>query len=66
MYIVIEIQNDNGTVTATPLTYENYNQALNKYYDILRYACVTSLKRHSACILDEYGEVLKNESFENK
>ena len=66
MYIVIEIQNDNGNVTATPLAYENYNQALNKYYDILRYACVTNLKRHSACILDESGSVLKNESFENK
>lgn len=66
MYIVIEIQNDNGNVTATPLSYENYYQALNKYYDILRYACVTSLKVHSACILDESGAVLKNESFENK
>lgn len=66
MFIVIEIQNDNGTVTATPLAYENYNQALNKYYDILRYACVTSLKGHSACILDESGSVLKNESYSHK
>jgi hypothetical protein len=66
MYIVIEIQNNNGKVTATPLAYENYNQALNKYYDILRYACVTSLKVHSACILDETGSALMNESFGNK
>lgn len=62
-YIVMEIQKDNGNVTATPFTYDDINQAKNKYYTILAYAAVSQIEKHSASILNEKGLSLLNEGF---
>lgn len=66
MYIVIELQKTGDTLADLEFTFTDYNQALNKYYTILAFAAVSNVERHSATILDEWGEVLKNEGFEHK
>ena len=66
MYIVIELQKTGDNLEHLEFILTDYNQALNKYHTVLAYAAVSNVERHSATILDEWGEVLKNESFEHK
>lgn len=66
MYIVIELQKAGETLSHIAFTFDDYNQALNKYHTILAFASVSNVEKHSAAILNEWGEVLKNEGFEHK
>lgn len=66
MYIVIELQKTGDNLGHLEFVFTDYNQALNKYYTILAYAAVSNVEKHSATILNEWGDVMKNESFEHK
>ena len=66
MFTVIELQTTNGTTAAITSTYEDENQAYQKYHQILSYAAVSEVDIHSASVLNEYGNVLKNEFYEHK
>lgn len=56
MYIVIEIQkNAEGQVATLVSTFTNQNEAESKYHEILKYAAVSTLPKHSAVILGEDG-----------
>lgn len=63
MYIVIELQNNNGTVSNIVTAYNTQDQAEQKYHEILKYAAVTTLTSHAAVILNERGEMIRAESY---
>ena len=64
MYIVLEIQkNANGQVGTLVTSYEDRNQAEQKYHLVLSSAAVSDLPVHSAMILTESTMVLKQECY---
>lgn len=64
MYIVLEIQvNTDGTVGSIPTQYESREAALQKYYQILSFAVVSSVAKHSAMIITDDAMVMKSECF---
>lgn len=65
MFIVIEMQTNNGATTVvTPIkTFTDINEAYEEYYRILMYAAVSKLEVHTAMILTETGDVVRVEHF---
>ncbi len=65
MYIVLEIQeNEYGADPATLVfKSETKNEALSKWHEILKFAAVSTLYRHSAVILDTEGKTVARESY---
>ena len=65
MYIVIELQTNNGACTTLTYQFTELNEAYAKFYDILRYAATSDVDVHSAVILTEAGGVVRSEHFEH-
>ena len=67
MYIVIEMQTNNGVTTVvTPIkTFTDINKAYEAYYQTLMYASVSEVGIHTAMILTERGDVVRVEHFEH-
>ena len=65
MFTVIELQTTNGTTSALTFIFTNENQANKKYHEVLSYAAVSEVDIHSACILNEFGNILKNEFYQH-
>ena len=65
MFIVMEIQKSaNGQVATLVSTFEKQNEAESKYYDILKYAAISSLPKHGAVILTEDGFAFMNKCYD--
>lgn len=62
MYIVLEIQTS-ATVTTLVNSYEDRNQAESKYHQILTAAALSNVPKHSAVLMDEIGQTIKNETY---
>lgn len=65
MYIVIELQTENDSVSPIINSYSTINQAYQKYYLILSAAAVSSVKTHTAMIISKNGEIITADSFEH-
>lgn len=64
MYIVLEIQvNKDGTVGTLISKYDSREESLQKYYQILSYAAVSEVPKHSAMIITDDAMVVKCECF---
>ena len=63
MYIVVELQNNNGQVANIVTAFSTQQQAEQKFHEILMYASVTELTSHSAVILNDRGELIRSESY---
>lgn len=65
MFIVLEIQE--ATYGAEPATLiflaADQNTALSKWHEILKFAAVSTLYRHSAVVLTTEGKILARESY---
>lgn len=66
MFIVIEIQVEDSTVSTIVNSYQDINQAEYKYHTILSVAAVSNVDIHSAAMLTEDGTCLKSESYNHK
>lgn len=66
MFIVTELQTNNGTTAVLTDVFTDEALANQKYYQILSFAAVSTVEIHAAAILNEYGGVLKNECFMHK
>ena len=64
MVIVMEIQKG-AEVSTIVNTYELRADAENKYHTVLAYAAVSDVPVHSAVMLTDKGERIKNETFEH-
>lgn len=66
MFTVIELQTINGVTSSIVTNHSSENEAYQKYHQILSFAAVSEVDIHSACVLNEYGNVLKNEFYIHK
>lgn len=62
MYIVIEIQAGDSVATLVN-SYEDKNLAEQKYHQVLAAAAVSAVPKHSAVMLTDEGDRLKNECY---
>ena len=63
-FIVIELQKDaEGNVGNLVWSYDNQNQAENKFYTVLASAAVSAIPKHSVTLLHEDGFVIRNETY---
>ena len=64
VYIVIELQTAaDGSVANVITKFTEYNEALQKFFQILQAAVVSSVPVHTAIILTETGRVIRCESY---
>ena len=63
MYIVIEMQTNNGTVTMLTYQYNTLNEAKSKYHLILASAAISEIEIHTAMIINPYGGVVCAEHY---
>ena len=63
MFIVIEMQTTGGVTSTIATTYENENEAYQKFYQILSFAVVSDVDVHTAVVMNEYGAVLKADTY---
>ena len=63
MYIVLEIQVNNGTVSSIVDSFSDRNQAESKYHQILTSASVSDVDKHSAVLIADNGVCIKHESY---
>ena len=65
MYLVIEIQKNGNSVTNIVTSFEDVNQANNKYHTILAAAAISNVERHAASMLSDEGYCFKYECFDH-
>ena len=64
MYIIMEIQTSkDGQVSTLVQTVSGKNQAESVYYQILSFAAISSVYKHSCVLLTEDGEYVVSECF---
>lgn len=64
MFYIIETQeNKDGTAGILTFTEREKNAAISKWHDILHYAAVSSIYRHSCIILDSELKTVARESY---
>ena len=66
MYLVIELQTDDGKMANLAYSYETQNEAESKFHSILAAAAVSSIEVHTAVVIDEQGCVLANGSYTHR
>ena len=66
MYIVIELQTNNGTTGNFVFSYDNLADAYAKYHTILAAAAKSSVEVHAALILTETGGIVRAERFDRR
>ncbi len=65
-YFIIEIQvNQDGTVGNLVYSKTDLNEAFSTFYNILASAAVSTLRKHTAVIINENGEFIDRGSFEH-
>ena len=63
MYIVIELQTNNGKTANIVNAYDDLNTTYNKFHTILAAAAVSSVEVHTAVILNEVGNTIASGHF---
>lgn len=65
MFVILEIQEaTNGATPAVRVfTEETKDAALSKWHDILRFAAISTLYRHTAIVMQTDGKYLARESY---
>lgn len=63
MFIVIELQTNDGKTASLINAFENKNEAESKYHQILASASISSINVHAAVLLDERGNLEKSEYY---
>ncbi len=65
MFIVLEIQRENGVTSVLPYTFDTINEAKAKYYAILSAAALTTIELHGSCIIvSSTGSCVMREIFD--
>lgn len=65
MFIVIEIQQNNGVVSTLTYQFTELSEALAKYHIILSAAAVSEIDVHTALIIEPTGNTIRVEHFEH-
>lgn len=62
MYIVLEIQVWDSVATIIN-SYNSRNEAESRYHQVLAAAAISEVPKHSAVLMDEIGQTIKNETY---
>lgn len=65
MFVVLEIQKSENSLSVLHFEYTDRGTAENKYHTVLAAAATSSVPIHSAVMLNEYGMIVKNEYYEH-
>lgn len=65
MYLVLELQTNDGVMSTIPTQYDTFELAMQKYYQILSFAVVGETEVHAAIVMDARGVVLANMYYEH-
>ena len=65
MYLVLELQTNDGVMSTIPLQFETLDLAMQKYYQILSFAVVSTIDCHAAIVMDSRGVVVANMYYEH-
>lgn len=65
-YIVIELQNTNGSVAHLFDAYDDRNQAESKYHLVLSAAAVSQIPVHTAVLMTDEGFTLESKCYEHE
>lgn len=65
MYTVIETQLNGGVLAVLSYTNLTKAQAGQKYHEVLSYAAISGIEKHSATLLNDEGRVLRYECYKN-
>lgn len=66
MYILVELQTNNGTTANIVTAFEDKLQAESAYHSVLASAAVSQVEVHAAALLDERGNLLKKEFYRHR
>lgn len=67
MYLVLELQTVNNTMTAVPpIAYSTLPLAFQAYYTALSAAAVSSVTIHTVMIIDATGTIIRVETFDRR
>ena len=66
MYIVIEMQTNNGTVSTLTYQFDTMELAEQKYYQVLSFAVVSEVEVHACLILDVCGIVQRSYFYDRR
>ena len=66
MYIVIELQKNNGQIANIVTTHDTLNEAEAKFHTILSAGAVSDVEKHSAVLLSEEGFPMRNECYKHE
>ena len=64
MYIVIEIQRNDGNISTLTYQFDTMALADQKFYTIMAAAAVSTIEAHSAIILDYCGNVIRSAGYD--
>ena len=65
MYLVLELQKNGEQIASIITKHNSIRDAESKFYTVLAAAAVSTVPLHSASLLTERGELIKNESYEH-
>ena len=66
MFLVIELQTNNGQLAHIATAYESRAEAESKFHQILAAAAVSSVPVHAAVIVDNYGLMLASGTYNHE
>lgn len=67
MYFICEIQTSNeGSATLPLLSAATIQEAESKYHQILAYAAISTLPKHSAIIFDDEGLPIQSQCYKHE
>ena len=65
MFIVAELQTNNGITSCTPEVFGEFLAAESRYHDILHYAAASQVEIHGAIMFTNAGSFVKSEYYEH-
>lgn len=66
MFLVIEMQTNNGTIAHLAYSYNTMPEADSKFYSIMSAAAISNIPKHGAVLLDEDCHILKAECYKHE
>lgn len=66
MFLVLEMQTNNGVVSTLSYSYNTMAEADNKYYTILASAAISKVQKHGAVLIDDECRLLRADCYKHE
>lgn len=61
-FAVLEIQSNGASLTVTPFSFTSWEEALQKFYQLMVFVVSSTVPEHTVMIIDKIGSVRKVET----